>query len=142
MPNGFPVMALTPLRFANAHRFLAASESFFLPAAVSSPLLGASTFTGDRFEALCDDCRFAGPLRCTVFAAATADTDPFVGPSISRKAVMARSMAALWCSNREMICPMSLLGCSVVPRSKMISNLKHRQAMTICENLGTQVGCF
>jgi hypothetical protein len=82
-------MALMPLRFASAHRFLAASESFFLPAAVSCPLLGASTFADVSFEAFGDALRFVELLRCRVRVATRADTDPLVrlGPSISRSAV-------------------------------------------------------
>ncbi len=98
LPKGFPVMALMPLRFANAHRFLAASESFFLPAAVSCPLLGASTFAGGAFAAFGDAFRFVELLRCRVRVAARADTDPLVrlGPSISRSAVMAIKAAEKW----------------------------------------------
>jgi hypothetical protein len=57
LTKGFPLMALMPLRFASAHLFLAASESFFLPASVRCLVLGSLAITGGAsFAALGDAC--------------------------------------------------------------------------------------
>jgi hypothetical protein len=65
--SGRPVTAVMPLRFATAHRFLAAREILVLPSAVKRPCLPVSALPG---------CFFAAPgdiwELTVVFARATA----------------------------------------------------------------------
>ena len=50
--KGRPVTAFMPLRFAAAHRFLAAREILVLPSTVKRPCLLALTFSARFFAAL------------------------------------------------------------------------------------------
>jgi hypothetical protein len=60
-----------------------------------SSLLGFPFSLAAVFRLIQRASRLATLLRCPVWAATTAGDEPFVGPSISRRAVMARSMASL-----------------------------------------------
>src|SRR2546428_90794 len=74
-----------PFRFAMAHRFFAARDSFFLPSAERRPFLEFLAFAGGFFAALGDAFTFTVSLART--------TDAFALSSNSRKSL---SVTAYW----------------------------------------------